>query len=207
MKGKGEPMSKQTIAEKVSEQIDAMLTQRAQEIAVIETALASANAQKQEAEASAKAAIEKTDFAAYESAKDAQRKASAAIEMYEARLKQLTEREFISEEESDRVIDSLLAYEADLAERYADDIKTPLAALEAIHSQYRQEVQNVERIIGRWTREIHANYRTPGTIYAETGTNRAPYPAPVHRVPYVGSPESEKTDKYLNEIRTASGCQ
>ena len=191
-------MAKQSIVEKVSARIDDIIAQRAQDLQTIESALATAKSQEEEASRAAEEATKKLNLPEYEKAKEALHKVKTAIEMYEARLLQARRFRYVDESESDRVIDDLLAYESELAEKYVADIKVPLAALAAIHEQYMQDVQNTEATIYRWTSEVHPNYRSATSIYAETGTNRSPNPIPVHQVPYTGCDESQRVDDFLH---------
>ena len=148
-------------------------------------------------------ATENTDFKAFGEAKKKQLEAKNKKDMYSQRYDQLKKRELISEEESDKVIDSLLDYEKALAEDYEIKVTKIVEELEAIHTEYRDRVAATENTIKSWTAEVHANYRSNTTIYKETGTNRAPYPVPVRNIPYVGCKKSESVDKFIEAAKRA----
>lgn len=142
------------------------------------------------------------DLDAFEKAKQDQAKAKNAMDMYEGRYAQLEKQEYISEEESDGVIDSLLAYEDALEEQFMQDLKEPLAQLRKISQAYTAAVDEAERTIRLWETTIHANYNTRGNAQyfdKETGesTNRSPVPYLVHKLPYKGCKEAHVLKEYL----------
>lgn len=151
-----------------------------------------------------KDATENTDIEAFGDAKKKQREAKNKKEMYSARYDQLEKKEFVSEEESDKVIDSLLNYEKELAEDYESKVAQIVEELEGIHTEYMARVAATENTIKDWTSGIHANYRSNvTTVYSETGTNRAPYPVPVHYIPYTGCAKSASVNKFIEAAKRA----
>ena len=191
-------------AKKTRERIDKILREREMEI---EDTLANIRAYETEANEADDAMREATvaaNLGAYDVAKAKRREAKTASEMYRARLDMINKRELISEEESDGVIDSLLAYEADLTAQYEKDIREPLALIEKLTDTYQSSIGEVERTIDRWTSDIHANYRTFGrTYYKETGSDRAPAPVPVHITGYKGSDVATIARDFISNVTTA----
>ena len=161
----------------------------------IQVKICAAKTQAEEADAAMKSATETMNLEEYEKAREAKRKAKIAIDMYSSRYAQLQGQQLISEEESDKVIDSLLEYEDQIAERYKADIAGPLKTLNELTKAYRAEVADTEETIRAWSRDIRPNYSTRGTmsrIDPETGerTDRSDHPVAVHQIPYLGCDES-----------------
>ena len=108
------------------------------------------------------------------------------------------------EEDSDKVVDSLLAYEAQLAADFKAAAAVHLKKLAELLKDYKAEVQDTENTLTSWQRDIHANYNTRGgsTYYDEfTGqhTHRSPRPVPVHQMPYTGCDEAHRMEGYLEK--------
>ena len=131
------------------------------------------------------AAMEVTDVEAYGEAKKKQLEARNKREMYSGRYQQLKACEYLTETESDRVIDALMDYEKEIATAYEDQVAEILRNLRAIHDKYVKAKTETENTINIWTREIHANYRSFGLsnyLDEATGlrTDRSPRPIPVN---------------------------
>jgi len=178
-------MAKQNLVEQTNARIKELVDNKAAELLTIQAKVTDARTQKEAAVLAIKDATEKTDLEAYDKAKAEKKAADSAIEMYSARYKMLEEKDFVTEEESDKTIDSLLAYEEELAAEYEAAIQEPLKALVKLQKEYKEAVQAAERTITKWTSTIHENHRSVGTTYAN-GTNRSEAPVPVHRTPYEG---------------------
>ena len=154
------------------------------------------------AEKDSTAAAERMDLEAFEAAEERKKKAQNAAEMYRRRYDQIKHREYISEEESDATIDSLLAYEAELAEEFKQSIAKIYKRLEGILDEYTANVADVETTFLEWTSEIHSNFRSfSGTMRTDplTGarTNRMEKALPVHAHPYVGGDEAARLADFL----------
>lgn len=206
----GEHMAKQNTLKEVQERMQELLDARAAELNEAQQKQAEAQAQKAEAEKAIKAATESMDLQAYEKASQARQKAQTAINMYAARFAQLQEKEFIPEAESDKVINSLLAYEEDLAVEFKADIKEPLAALAAIVKSYNAAVVETENTIRSWCAGIHENYDTRGaSTYTDPitkeRTTRSPVPVPVHRTGYPGCDEYVQLQRALEQMKITEG--
>ena len=190
-------MAKQTVVEEVKARMQEMQQKKAGELETVRQKQQEAQTQKEAAELAIREATDSMDLEAYEEAKTAKRKAQTAIDMYSGKYAQISKQEYISEEDSDKVIDSLLAYEDELAAGFKAAVAEPLKKLDELQRAYFDAVDDVEQTIRAWTGNIHANYRSAGTIYRETGTNRAPHPVPVRTTPYTGCDEAHRLAQYI----------
>lgn len=154
------------------------------------------------AECAAQEAIDKATAALdFEMNHKAQLDMTAATErrvLLQRRFDQLNSRKLVPEDESDKVISSLLQYEQDLADAFEKEVSAPIATIAKLFREYREKVQETERTIDKWTREIHPNYLRPGTM--EPSMRRCPQPRPVHTTPYFGSVLSEQIDDFLDLV-------
>ena len=107
-------MPKKNKAQEVQKRIKEMMDKKQGELAQINDKKTEAQTRKEAAELAIQKATEIMDLEAFEEAKQEKHKAQTAIDMYSGRYKQLAAQEYISEAESDRVIDELLPYEQDL---------------------------------------------------------------------------------------------
>ena len=197
-------MTKQTILQEVNAQMKKLQDRKANDLKTIQDKRTEAQTQKEAAELALKDATERMDIDAYERAKQACSKAQTAIDMYSGRYNQIKQQELISEEESDGVIDKLLAYEKQLEEDFKAAAAEPIEKLAGILKAYQQEVADTEQTIKAWENNIHANYNTRGAssfIDPITGqsTNRSSRPISVHRLPYFGCSEATQLEKYLSK--------
>ena len=197
-------MAKQNVLQEVQERMQTMQAKKVEDLATIYERQDEAKRQIETARAAQKEASERMDVRAYEQAKNDERKAKTALEMFTKRYNMLQTQDFISEEESDRTIDALLAYEVKLAEDFKQAIIEPLKQLAKLHKDYTDEVTAVEDTIETWTRDIHKNFNTRGAssrIDEATGerTYRADRPVPVHAVRYTGSYEATQLGEYLKK--------
>jgi len=191
-------MAKQTVVEEVKARMQEMQQKKAGELETVRQRQQEAQTQKEAAELALREATDSMDLEAYEEAKTAKRKAQTAIDMYSGKYNQISKQEYISEAESDKVIDSLLAYEDELAAGFKAAVAEPLKKLDELQKAYADAVEDVEQTIRAWTSNIHANYRNNGTTYAD-GTNRSPQPVPVRRLPYTGCSEARQLKEYLDK--------
>lgn len=191
-------MAKQTVVEEVKACMQEMQQKKAGELETVRQRQQEAQTQKEAAELAIREATDSMDLEAYEEAKTAKRKAQTAIDMYSSKYNQIKQQEYISEVESDKVIDSLLAYEDELAAGFKAAVAEPLKKLDELQKAYANAVEDVEQTIKAWTGNIHANYRNNGTTYTD-GTNRSPQPVPVRRIPYTGCSEAHQLKEYLDK--------
>lgn len=195
---------KNTAAE-VSARIEKMIAEKAAEVEAVEKRLEENTAEIVKQEGKLAAAMEKTDAAAYKKAKDAKADAEATAEMLGKRLEQIHSKKFVTESDSDAVIDDLLKYEDALAAEYEEAIKKQIERLQKIHDEYIALVAEAEKTIHRWTNEIHAYHRVKGTVFAD-GSSYSKAPVPVHRMPYTGCEVSHRVEKFLNTVYPRKGA-
>lgn len=189
---------KQTnVALEVQDRMKELTDQRVADLKKIHTKKEEAEEQKKKAEEDLADATARMDLDAYEKAKAAVHSAQTAIDMYAARYEQIRKLEMISEEESDQVIDSVKEYEARLEKDFMKAIAEPLKQLHQIVDEYKDTVAEAEQTLHMWEQYVHANYRSPGTIYAATGTDRSPVPVPIRRLPYTGCKEANSLNDFL----------
>ena len=197
-------MAKNTVLQEVKARMQDMQDKKAGELQAIHARRTEAQTQKEAADLALKEATERMDLEAYEEAKTARRKAQTAIDMYAGRYNQIKQQEYISEEDSDKVIDSLLEYEEQLAEDFKKAAAAHLKQLEALLKEYKAEVADIENTLIKWQKDIHANYNTRGatSYYDEfTGqyTGRSKDPYPVHNHIYTGCVEAQRLYDYLKD--------
>ena len=191
------------ITREVRERIESLKKKRAADLAEIQGKLAEARSKVDSAEQTIQLATAQMNLDAFEKATAAKQKAQTAVDMYSARYSQLVKKEFISEAESDSVIDSLLAYEDQLADDFKKKLAPMLRELVALHRNYLEAVRDTEQTMNQWQYEIHANYNTRGRqtwVDEITGerTVRAKTPVPVRIIPYNGCDEATQLGSYLN---------
>lgn len=187
------------LIEEINRKMDEMLQQNRAELQTINDQISSAQSEIAEYQTTMDNAQNELDAEGYLKAKDAIRILKTKIEMLEKRKTQHNEKELVTEEESDQVINSILEYENQLAEEYEKDIKSPLNQLRQRTEKYRAGVLYAETTMNRWTSNIHANYQSPTATYAD-GTHRSSVPVPVRSVHYYGSPVSVRVSDFLEKV-------
>jgi vacuolar-type H+-ATPase subunit E/Vma4 len=160
-----------------------------------------ARAEITEATEAIKTATAEMNLEAYEAATARRNKAKTAANMYAAKAEQIRQQEYVTEEESDRVIDQLLEHENKLYKAFLDAISDPLARIRRCCKAYSDGIDETEKLIRKWTQEIHANYRSAGTTYAN-GTNRADTPQPVHAVAFTGHRFYKTAQEFIERADT-----
>ena len=111
-------MAKQTVLDEVKNRMKEMQDSKAAQLETIRQKQAEARSQIEAAALAMKQATEEMNVDSYEEAKNRKRKAQTALDMYNGRYEQIKQQEYISEAESDSVVDSLLEYEKQLAEDF-----------------------------------------------------------------------------------------
>ena len=195
-------MAKENILKGVKARMKELRDVKAEEMETIRQKQDEARGKIEAAGLAMKTATEAMDVDGYERAKNDKRRARTALDMYDARAAQLTKKELISEEESDKIIDSLLAYEEDLAVIYRDAVAEVLRKLAEVHEAYTSEISDVEDTIKIWERDIHPNHSTRGrSLYLDESTgqysDRSKTPVPVRVTPYTGCSEAQVIDEFL----------
>lgn len=186
-------------AKEVMSQIERLEGEKAAEVKGIEAELLKARDEMDAANDAAKAASEALDVNAYESAQRAYDSAKIKKRMYTTRKEQIMMHDYVTEEESDKVIDSLLEYQDNLSADYAEAIKPHIDALTTLNREYRGAIAEAESVIVTWCSRIHSNHRSATAIFAD-GTNRSETPVPVHRVRFEGIPVSGIIDSFLRKV-------
>lgn len=192
-------MKTNNIVEEVNEKIAVLKSDREKELTAIQAHVAEETKNLNEASKAMAAAIDSTDLGAYERAKTEKTRAETALEMYSARYKKVKNLEFITEEESDAIIASLINRDRELTLEFASDLDAALETVRDLLKRHEREKKELSATVERWTRDIHHNYLSATTTFRETGTNRSPKPIPVK----AGDPceEYNITKQYLNQLR------
>ena len=186
------------VIKETREKIDQLVKARGDSIIEAAVRVEEARADVVKAEKAMEAAMMNMDAPAYEKARTQREKAESRLEMYLKRQEQLDTLEYISEAESDAVIDSLLAYEKELEAAFSEKIAGPIAELREIYEEHSAKVKEAEDLIREWTASVHLNYRLPGVKYAD-GSRRSPAPVPVRLSPYFGGREAQLLAGYLEK--------
>ncbi len=191
---------KNTAAE-VRERIEKMLEEQTRQMDVIQERIEAERKAEAEARATIEQAVADLDFDRNHEAKRALEQAIERRELLSKRAEMLRSRKQVTEEESDRVIDSLLRYEKDLAAEYVAGLSKILSQLEEMTSNYAADVKEAEDAIFTWTQQVFPNYRSETGLYKGGTTNRAPNPVPVHAIAYHGCTESIITKEFVQKLR------
>ena len=197
-------MTKQNILQEVKNRMKALQDNKAAQLETIRKKQDEARTQIEAAALGMKQATEEMNVDAYEEAKGKKRKAQTALDMYSGRYEQIRKQEYISEAESDSVVDSLLEYENGLATDFKKALTAHLKQLAKLHKEYVAAVKDTEGVLTAWQQDIHANYRSRGSMTREdpiTGerTDRFDTPVPVHRMTYDGCIEAHQLGNYLEK--------
>lgn len=174
-------MSK-TVLEDVKEKIKEIEDKRVLDKLKMQEALAKSKAEEEEARKALGDAASAMDVDAYGTAAERESRAHSLVQMYEEKSRQLKAQGDISEKESDRIIDNLLAYSESLDADFTEALKKKAEELQKMQDAYTAEAQEIERTINYWCDHIHANYNTRGrsTYYVDgKPTHRSPEPVPV----------------------------
>ena len=195
-------MATKNALEQAKEKIQEIRDKKAADLAVISRKQEEAYKEAKEADKAIHDAAARMDITAFQKGRQDKSKAETSIEMYSARYEQLRTQEYISEADSDCIIDGLLDHEAQLADNFRADIAVLLKQLDEMLTGYREAIEDTETTIKTWTSEIHANHRTFGItmrVDPATGryTDRMETAVPVHPLPFKGCEEAERLERYL----------
>ena len=197
-------MAKETTLKEMQQLITDLQANRAAELEKIQEKKEEAQAQKEAAEAAIKEATKQMDLEAYEEARKAASKAQTAIEMYASRYKQIQEQEYISENESDSLIDGLLEYEKKRTLDFEGALAKHMKELDLLLDGYLNEQQAIKNTLTVWQEQIKKNYRTMGmTIYVdrETGqkSDKSKTPIDILKFANVGSEQAQGLRDFLEK--------
>ncbi len=194
-------MAKQTVLEEVKARMQKLKAKKAEDLEEIRRRQTDARTEKEAAELAMRKAAEEMSVDAYEVAKTAKTRAETALDMYRARYEQIQKQEYVSEEDSDSTIKSLLAYEGQLDADFMAAAAEHVKALAELRKNYMDALADTEWTLTDWQQEIHANYRSfTGVMFPDGNgghTNRSPKPIPVRVRQYTGCMESNKLGEYL----------
>lgn len=194
-------MNTKNIPAETIKRIAGLEKKKAEELEAINKQIAENKTALAAAQEAIKSATERTDLTAYQDAKKKEADAAAALEMYNSRYSQIQRREYVTQKDSDAVIDALLKYEKDIADEFIKTIAGPIEEIRKAHADYIESVKTTENTIKSWNSRIRANYRSETTRYAD-GTNISKTPVPVHRLPYAGCTKSAIVGGFLDRIGT-----
>lgn len=188
--------------EKVKDQMQKLTDAKAAELQAIQEKQEAQRAAITEAEKVMQQASEKLEDKLFAAAKAEKEKAETVLDMLNRREVQLVGKTFISEEESDKIIDSLLEYEGELETEFKRSAEVHLEALRELREEYLESVEDTERTITTWTQTIHKNYDTRGSVTRYdpvTGkmTTRSDTPVPVHPLGFHGCYAAELVGDFL----------
>ena len=196
------------VAKEVNKEIDRLIEEKKRDLAIVQKKEEQAKKDLDAANEGMRKATANLDLDGFGEARKKKTDALTALEMYQGKAVQISKQEYISEPESDKVIDSLLDYEGKLAADFRGKLADLVALLTDLQTEYTSRVNEAESVISRWTKEIKPNYRDEGymrTLPDGTKTNRHEKPWPVHVTPYTGCKESQQLEDYLGKYkRTAS---
>lgn len=189
-------MERTNIALETQKRITELSERKAQEMLRIQLDLKKAKEEQGAAIKAMKTATAEIDLDAYQIAKIHKEAAEDAIAMYTARQDQLQQKDMVTEEESDHVIDSLLEYEEDLRSDFETSCGKLLDQLRDLYDDYTDHVEEAEKAIKDWTTMIHTNHRM-----LSTGNNaRRDYAVPVRYVRYEGGSLASALDHLFRAI-------
>lgn len=174
----------------VQAKMDIIITKKAEDWAEIERRTTAATAALEAAETELQAAADKMDSAKFEAAEKAKADAERQLSMLAVKKQQLVGREYITETESDKYIDSILDHERQLSAAFEADAGALLQQLDALHSAYAKQIAAAEAVLTKWTTEVHQNFRTFGNTQrfdaaAGAWTDRSDRPVPVRGNTYI----------------------
>ena len=193
-------MKKTTVIQEIKSKIESLKNTRAEDLQTCRGKISEAEARKRANEKKMAEATNKMDLDAYEEGKREKEKAEIEIEMYTKRYEMLLHNDYVSEEESDGVFQSIDDYEREIAIEFYDKVKPIYEQLREILSEYEGKVYEAEETLKTWENDIHANYRSKCTTYAETGTNRSPEPIRYRMTDYTGGEDSAVLKLFLNKV-------
>ncbi len=197
--------TKKNVLDEVKARMKEIKEAKAAQLETIYKKQAEAYKQIEDAEAAMKRAAEEMDVDSYEEAKTKKHKAKTALDMYDNRYNQIKQQDYMSEDESNEVIRSLLDCEKQLEEDFRQTLGEQKKTLEQLLKDYREDVEEVEQILSSWHAEIRRNYIDWDGITSyfdpvtKQTTNRSPDPIPIHRVTYRGCSEADMLREWLSK--------
>lgn len=184
------------VADIVLKRMETLLANRDLEIKKLEDLRAAAEAEKKNCQKLVEDAKDKMDLCAFQEARKKTQDIQDRIELYSARIGKIKNARMVSEEESDSIIDSLTAYEDDMAAEYELEAGKIIEKLRVMTDGYLGRVNETEKAIKQWTTLIHPNFRSSTTTV--NGSNRMDAPVPVHPIAYRGCGAAISASKFVD---------
>ena len=200
-------MSKTEYLKTVKDKIKEIEAMKAKDQATVKTELVKARELIDAAENEIQIAVAKMNADAYQDAQDKKRKAETLYKMHSDRNDQITNKLYISESESDGIIEGLLDYEEQLAADFRVAAKDLIGKLSELCDSYSAAVSDTENTIHKWESDIHPYYKSPWSsrlLPDGTRTDRMEEPCPVHRIPYRGCSEFLTIDEFIRQDKNRS---
>ena len=153
--------------------LDQIRERKARDSVEVEAKLISLRSEQAELQKELDQAAESMDLTRYEAISDKIKTVNTAIRMYEAKKDSLSSVTGISVEESDRTVDSLIAYEKVLSDQFIEDIAEPVAKLEKIIDEYDKNRKDLNETVRQWLSELNYKYRNGVSIPTMMGCSEA----------------------------------
>lgn len=201
---KGAALAVKNTAKEITQRIDDMQNRKKQDLEEIRARQGEARARLAKAKQDIDGAAAVMDLDAFRRAQDSAKQEETALAMYGRRYQQIEGKEYVSEEESNAIIDSLLDYERQLEQDFEKALSSQIRDLTRLRDKYTQDIQETERTLSRWTSEIYPNYRAESAtrmLPDGTRTNRMEKPVPVHTSEYKGGGECAILSEYLKRTQ------
>lgn len=186
-------------ATEITKRIEAMQEKKQNELNTVRAKQEKAEEDLRTIRQTIKKAAGALDIDAYEAAKKDLNKTMLTVEMCKDKSVELQKQEYISEAESDAVIDELLGYEEKLENEFLEAITVPLQELRDLLKDYKAAVREAENVIVRWCTEIHSNYRSISSTYKMRGSQKRDHAAPVRYVPFDGCGKAIRLEHYFDK--------
>ena len=194
-----------TTLQEVKQQIKEIMKKKHDDFAKAQEMFDAAKSALEKASEAKEKATAEMDLETFHTATADAEKAQAELEMYEGKLKQLEQQKYITEAESDAVIDSLLDYEKKIMTDFETAVASVYEDLDKLLTNYKHEIKEIEATLHYWEKHIHANYLLYGNrrIDKETGRRlgRKDRPQPIR--PFIAKNMGGATAKRLEALLRA----
>ena len=182
-------------AKEIDARINSMQAEKQRALEDIKEKQAKAQASLTAIEQDIKAASAERNIDKYSKARAEKNKITLELEMYNDSYNQIKKQEYISEMESDKIIDELLSYEKQLETDFRKALTEYLLQLKKLLKEYKSAINEAEATMYRWSSSIHANYRQEAGRYNMSG--RRDKPQNIRILPFTGCAAAQRLDKYI----------
>lgn len=183
-------------AKEIDTRINSMQAEKQSALEDIKEKQAKAQASLTAIEQDIKAASAERDIDKYSKARAEKNKITLELEMYNDSYNQIKKQEYISEIESDKIIDELLSYEHQLEKDFRKALAEHIEQLRKLLKDYNAAVNETEATMYRWISTIHANYRQEAGRYKMGG--RRDKARNIRTLPFTGCGAASRLDKYIS---------